>query len=80
LPYALLGDDIVIGDEEVGELYMQVISDLGLQYSPAKTHKSKDFYEFAKRIIVSKNEEITPFPISALKNCGKSVSQLTTLL
>lgn len=58
---------------------MEVISLLGVEYSEAKTHKSKDFYEFAKRLFLDQ-EEITPFPISALKSTGKSASQLTTLL
>jgi len=44
-----------------------------------KTHKSQDFFEFAKRIYW-KGEEITPFPYSALKECGRSFVTLTTLL
>jgi len=79
LPYALLGDDIVIGNKDVGDLYMKVIRDLGLEYSPLKTHKSERFYEFAKRYFLD-GVEITPFPFSALKECHKSVVQLTTLL
>ncbi|AZT88622.1 RNA-dependent RNA polymerase [Loramyces juncicola mitovirus 1] len=79
LPYALLGDDIVIADQEVGEEYMKVIKTLGLDISMMKTHKSKDLYEFAKRIYY-KGQEITPFPVSALKECGKSFGMLTTLL
>lgn len=79
LPYALLGDDIVIGNKSVGELYMQIIKQLGLEYSPLKTHKSKDFFEFAKRYYLD-GKEISPFPFSAIKECQKSVTQLTTLL
>lgn len=75
----MLGDDIVIGDKEVGELYLQVISGLGLEYSPMKTHSSEKFFEFAKRYFYQ-GVEITPFPFSALKECGKSYIQLTTLL
>jgi len=79
LPYALLGDDLVIGDKDVGEMYMQLIKDLGLEYSVLKTHKSKRFYEFAKRYVLD-GKDISPFPFSALKECQKSVTQLTTLL
>lgn len=79
LPYNLLGDDIVIGDKEVGELYMKIISSLHVSFSLAKTHRSENFFEFAKRIFY-KGEEISPFPISALKECGKSHVALTVLL
>nr|AWY10967.1 RNA-dependent RNA polymerase [Sclerotinia sclerotiorum mitovirus 6-A] len=79
LPYALLGDDIVIGNAQVGELYMKIIKSLHVDYSLAKTHKSKDFFEFAKRIYY-KGDEITPFPISSLKEVRKSCSALTDLL
>nr|UUW21464.1 MAG: RNA-dependent RNA polymerase [Xiaogan mito-like virus 1] len=79
LPYALLGDDIVIGNKEVGEMYMTVIQSLGLDISIAKTHKSENFFEFAKRMFLD-GVEITPFPISGLKACGQDSSMLTTLL
>jgi hypothetical protein len=49
LPYVVLGDDVLIGDEDVGELYLRIINDLGIDVSLAKTHKSKDLCEFAKR-------------------------------
>jgi len=49
LRYALLGDDIVIGNKVVAERYLEIISDLGVEFSEMKTHISKDSYEFAKR-------------------------------
>jgi hypothetical protein len=58
---------------------MDVIKTLGLEYSPLKTHKSKNFFEFAKRYFLD-GVEISPFPFSALKECQKSVTQMTTLL
>lgn len=79
LPYALLGDDIVIGDKDVGELYMKVIQSLGLEVSKLKTHKSDNFFEFAKRIFLN-NEEVSPFPIASLAECSKSYSLLGTLI
>jgi len=79
LPYALLGDDVVIGNSQVGERYIEVIKSLGLDISIAKTHKSVNFFEFAKRMFLN-GEEITPFPISALKSCGQNSNILTTLI
>ena len=79
LKYALLGDDIVTGDPSVGKMYMKVIQRLGLDISVAKTHVSKRDFEFAKRIFLD-GIEITPFPISALKESGKNIFILTTLL
>jgi len=79
LPYYLLGDDIVIGDKDVGDMYIKMINSLHIEISLAKTHRSEHFFEFAKRIFY-KGEEISPFPISSLKECGKSVTALTVLL
>nr|UJQ92501.1 MAG: putative RNA-dependent RNA polymerase [Mitoviridae sp.] len=66
LPYCLLGDDIVIGHKEVAELYLSKVRDLGVEVSMSKTHISPHLYEFAKRLVY-KGTEITPFPISSLK-------------
>jgi len=71
LKYSLLGDDLVIGDKGVGEMYKKLLRSLHVSYSPLKTHISKNFYEFAKRIVYMGNE-VTPFPVSSLKECGKS--------
>lgn len=79
LPYALLGDDIVICDAVVAERYLSLLKQLDIEYSKAKTHKSKDFYEFAKRIFYQ-GVEVSPFPYSALKECTKTYSLLFTLL
>lgn len=75
----LLGDDILIGDATLGEEYLKVIYDLGVDISLAKTHKSKDLCEFAKRWIY-KGHEISPFPISALKGVGQKYYLLTGFL
>ena len=47
--YILLGDDIVIYDDEVASRYIAIIAELGVDCSPTKSHVSKDTYEFAKR-------------------------------
>lgn len=79
LPYALLGDDIVIGDQRVAEVYLRVISELGVEVSKQKTHISSHSFEFAKRWI-HKGEEITPFPLHSLKEDGKRYYSLVNLL
>lgn len=79
LPYALLGDDIVIANHEVGEAYIALLDDYGVGVSELKTHKSPDLFEFAKRWIY-KGVEISPFPISALRETQKRSYLLTTLL
>nr|UPW42271.1 MAG: putative RNA dependent RNA polymerase [Heilongjiang mito-like virus 10] len=79
LPYALLGDDIVIGDDEVASMYLEVLKTLGVKVSPLKTHRSPHLYEFAKRLIY-KGEEITPFPISALRESCKISYLMVNLL
>lgn len=76
--YVLLGDDIVIGDKRIGEAYLAYIKLLGVDYSPAKTHVSDKLYEFAKRWIFD-GAEISPFPVSALKQSGKKWYNLLTL-
>lgn len=45
----MLGDDIVIHDDDIAKRYMEVLGKLGVETSVAKTHVSKDTYEFAKR-------------------------------
>lgn len=47
--YCLLGDDIVIADTAVAEIYKELMSSLGVTLSPTKTHVSDDTWEFAKR-------------------------------
>lgn len=60
-------------------LYFQVIKDLGVDISIPKTHISKDTFEFAKRLF-HRGSEISPFPISALRESGKKYYFLTALL
>jgi len=54
--YILLGDDIVIGGKEVAIKYMELLTTLGVEYSPHKTHISNDLYEFAKRVFIQGTE------------------------
>jgi len=65
LPYVLLGDDILIGDGQVGARYLELISQLGVEYSPTKSYISSEVCEFAKRY-VRHGEEVSPFPVSSI--------------
>jgi hypothetical protein len=76
--YCLLGDDILIGDRRLAEKYKEVMLDLGVTFSPLKTHESKTLFEFAKRLFY-KGKEISPFPISALKESAKKYYLLVNL-
>lgn len=77
--YCLLGDDILIGDHALAKKYMEMISSLGVEFSPLKTHTSSEFLEFAKRLFY-KGTEISPFPISSLEESQKSFYLMVNLL
>jgi hypothetical protein len=77
--YCLLGDDIVIGHKEVADAYICLMKSLGVEISELKTHKSPQLYEFAKRLIY-KDLEISPFPISALKESITRYYRIVNLL
>jgi len=78
-PYFLLGDDILIMDKEVATRYKEIIKILGVDFSPLKTYDSSNFSEFTKRIFY-KGSEVSPFPISSLKESSKYYYTLTQLL
>jgi len=77
--YALLGDDLVIANKHVAEKYLTILSRLDIEYSPAKTHISENFYEFAKRIFYN-GEEITGFSVGGLMSVWKSYPLLLNFL
>lgn len=64
--YMLLGDDVVLGDDDVAERYLIILTKLGVDTSPHKTHTSSHTYEFAKRWIHN-GVEITGVPLSSLR-------------
>jgi hypothetical protein len=47
--YRILGDDVVIANDQVAAKYLEVMSTLGVEISFTKTHVSKDTFEMAKR-------------------------------
>jgi hypothetical protein len=65
--YILLGDDIVIKNNKVARRYKSIMNKLGVDISEAKSHVSKDTYEFAKRWI-RKGIEIRPLPLKCILN------------
>jgi hypothetical protein len=65
LPYALLGDDLVIRHKQVALEYCRLIRRLGVHWSKEKTHISSHFFEFAKRVHWNE-QDVTPFPVAAL--------------
>jgi hypothetical protein len=61
--YRILGDDIVIRNDEVAHAYAETIKSLGVEISPTKTLVSRDTFEFAKRLF-TKGQEVTGFPLN----------------
>jgi len=77
--YVILGDDVLIGDRDLGEEYRRAVSGLGVEVSPAKTFTSVTLAEFAKRYLFQ-GEEVTPFPVSAVSDNLGDVSLLVGAL
>lgn len=77
--YKVLGDDVIIGDDKVATEYRKIMSDMGVEISPLKTHVSGDTYEFAKRW-KHKGEEVTPFSFQGLDRTRDSYSLLVPFL
>lgn len=65
--YILLGDDIVITDDKVASEYVKLMTGLGVEISPHKTHVSETTYEFAKRWFHN-GIEVTGFPVNSIKS------------
>lgn len=77
--YLILGDDVLIGCPLLGEEYKKLIHLLGVEISDIKSHVSSELFEFAKRLVY-KGVEITPFPISSVKETQKRFYLLVNLL
>nr|UEP19808.1 RNA-dependent RNA polymerase [Sclerotinia sclerotiorum mitovirus 45] len=81
--YILLGDDIVINHDKVAQKYITLMTRLGVDISQAKTHVSKNTYEFAKRWIMH-GKEITGLPLRGIVSNINSIptvsKQLVTYL
>jgi hypothetical protein len=64
-PYMLLGDDIVIADDDVALAYKEILILWDIPFSPEKTHTSLHGYEFAKQIVIH-GKNVSPLPLAAL--------------
>jgi hypothetical protein len=58
--YCILGDDIVIGDDNVASEYLRIMEILGVNISLYKSIISTDFTEFAKLLKGPEGIDITP--------------------
>lgn len=74
--YIILGDDIVINHDKVANRYKRIMRFLGVDISEAKTHVSKNTYEFAKRWI-QQGVEITGLPLRGITN---NINNLVTVI
>jgi hypothetical protein len=64
--YAVLGDDVVIGNHGVAREYLSVMGTLGVSINKSKSLVSKNLsMEFAKRFYY-KGKDVTPFPLVGL--------------
>lgn len=78
--YALLGDDIVIGDEQVASSYHTIMTKiLGVDINLSKSLVSEHTFEFAKRI-VSFGKDLSPVGPKALLCCLRSANGLPSVL
>jgi len=77
--YKLLGDDIIIYDDNLAMKYQELISLIGVDIQFQKSHIGKDLFEFAKRIFTPYGE-ISPFSIKAGLSESKSYIGFIELL
>lgn len=78
-PYYLLGDDLLICNKELAEKYMEVMKLLDVGISEPKSFISPHFFELAKRQFY-KGEEISPYPVSSIKESLSNVSTFVATL
>lgn len=79
--YALLGDDIVIGDARVASVYKEVISDFGVKIStPKSLISNRGGLEFAKKFRIL-DRDLSPVSVKMLRAAqSKRRQQATALL
>lgn len=77
--YLVLGDDIVIHNDRVAGQYRKIMSDLGVEISPLKTHVSPYCFEFAKRWFW-RGEEVSPFSFPGFISSKSSYALLSSFL
>jgi len=78
--YAILGDDVVIGNDKVAEEYLRIMRALGVEISLAKTLRGNDrSMEFAKRFFL-RGEDVSPLSTLEYLAGRGNVSALVTFV
>lgn len=79
--YAVLGDDIVIGDEKVMVQYLAILDSLGVEVGIAKSLMSHRglALEFAKRTIF-KNVDVSPVPLKEFYAASRHIGAWIELM
>jgi len=78
--YALLGDDIVIADEQVASIYHDLMTRiLGVEINLSKSLISSDSFEFAKRLVTTKGE-VSPVGAKNLLVGIKTIKGIPSIL
>lgn len=75
----MIGDDILIGDENLYSKYVATLNAIGVTFNKTKSHESERLLEFAKRLFYD-GTEISPFPINSLTNQGANFYTLGSTL
>lgn len=60
VPYAIVGDDIVIGDRKVAYKYIELVKELGIPINYTKNVEGRKTFEFCRRIVVNGVLESVP--------------------
>ena len=77
--YALLGDDIVIGDDKVAKVYRDIMDQLGLKIPLAKTLTSDiGALEFAKKFRILERD-LSPVSVKMIRSTRFSVAWMPVL-
>lgn len=71
LPLTLLGDDIVLGDPKVADLYMSVMTELGVKISAPKSWIGG--LEFSKKFFI-KDRNLSPISVKMLRSARQAVA------
>jgi len=78
--YAVLGDDIVIADEQVAKNYQMLMSYLGVPINLSKSLVSERSLEFAKRWVHFDHGEFSPIGSGVILGCVRSPRMLPMLI
>lgn len=77
--YVVLGDDIVIFDNDVAEKYLLIMKDLGVDINLVKSVQSSDSFEFAKRYY-TKGADVSPLSFKELDVASASLDAMLQLV